>query len=386
MANFTIQSVTMSKAAIAPGEAVTATVRLTALQAVKTITFRLLGEMVNPNIGVSALSVMCAQATITKTMAANATATVSVNFTAYDADTALSLTDNTSAKLREWGYRATAGVYLAIQAFTSASGGASSRSPTGALVRAAASCSAIDRRCAPSIASYSAERATVSGDAGTPDDEGIRCMVSLRTALADETWISGMGCALTFGGNSVSVPVADAMAGITDDVALLAAYTFGAGDDHTITLTFGDAYERVTASAVLPEAFANVHLSGCGKGVAFGKFSSSTAAAPLFECGYKADFIGGVDADSLMKVISVSGSLTVSTGDPADGVDLPVSAGTGWTPIGIVGFYIANAATHPYRVYLTSGGDARIYARYYGTSAAAASVNVTLYVLCLHTG
>lgn len=74
-------------------------------------------------------------------------------------------------------------------------------------------------------------------------------------------------------------------------------------------IEFGDDYERAVVYSDLPDAFANVHLSGCGKGVAFGKFSASTLEHPLFECRYPARIDGINVFDSEAGEIETGGTM-----------------------------------------------------------------------------
>lgn len=66
------------------------------------------------------------------------------------------------------------------------------------------------------------------------------------------------------------------------------------GCSHTFTIWVGDDYEGKPFTFTVDDVEANVHLSGTGKGVAFGKFSSSTDGNPMFECEYPAHLFGGV--------------------------------------------------------------------------------------------
>ena len=112
MSYFTIQSVTLSKNIFAPGEAVTATIKLTALQATKSIKFGL--TTVVANASNTNVDTLCAPyVTVTKSIAANASATVKATFTAYNAGaSAPSGKTNTFTALGTYGRRASGTVYL----------------------------------------------------------------------------------------------------------------------------------------------------------------------------------------------------------------------------------------------------------------------------------
>jgi hypothetical protein len=76
------------------------------------------------------------------------------------------------------------------------------------------------------------------------------------------------------------------LTGITDSTSAITT-TFSNGSDWSFLLVVSNGYETRSATANIPRAFANVHMSGCRTGgVAFGKFSGATENNPLFECAY----------------------------------------------------------------------------------------------------
>lgn len=254
----------------------------------------------------------------------------------------------------------------------------------------------LDKYHLPTVPTLGVKRWDLNDDAAS--DEGQNIALTAQVGYDSAPPAGTFGVSLRYlqdgdvtptTGTAIDLTAAeiDLLAGVVDDTSLIDPQTlFVPGSGYTFILCYGDAYEMAySAAASIAEAFANVHLAGCGKGVAFGKFSSSTAAAPLFECGYKAEFLGGVVASELVKVVEVTGTIAVSTSSPNGNINSAVSPGAGWTPIGIVGFYASNAAVHPYRMRLYNG-NAQLYVRYHGTSSSSFDCDLILYVLCLHTG
>lgn len=93
-----------------------------------------------------------------------------------------------------------------------------------------------------------------------------------------------------------------------------------------------------------------------------------------------------VAAEGLLKVITATGSVSLSTSSRGGAVIVDVDAGSGWTPIGIVGYNNSNTGTVLSRIYfMDSNSTARGYAYYNGTSSSGVNVTVTLYVLCIRT-
>lgn len=93
-----------------------------------------------------------------------------------------------------------------------------------------------------------------------------------------------------------------------------------------------------------------------------------------------------VAAGKLLKVVTATGSVSLSTSHKGDAVIVSVDAGTGWTPLGIVGWNNSNVGTVFSRMYYAPDSNtARGYAYYLGTSSSAVSITITLYVLCVRT-
>ena len=93
-----------------------------------------------------------------------------------------------------------------------------------------------------------------------------------------------------------------------------------------------------------------------------------------------------VAAGKLLKVVTATGSVSLSTSTRGGAVIVSVDAGTGWTPLGIVGWNNSNVGTVFSRMYYAPDSNtARGYAYYLGTSSSAVSITITLYVLCVRT-
>ena len=264
---------------------------------------------------------------------------------------------------------------------------------------------AFNLRCVPAIDALRIERASYDAAANVfrPDDEGVRALLTCKVSAQDATWVNGFACTLTWGANTALVCASRAgsvhnretgrwvygnaalLEGLNRSIWPLYDWEFDAGDDYVMTCTYGDAYEAATRVYVFPAAFANLNLSGTGAGVAVGKFSGSAEGNPLFECAYPAVFSRpvAVPEGGLLKVVAVSDSGSVGAGASTITKRIPVDAGEGWTPIGVVGFRSGSSWCAVYRAQL-DGGSVEISARYNGSSS---GTSVALYadVLCLRT-
>ena len=240
----------------------------------------------------------------------------------------------------------------------------------------------------------------VSGD-GQEDDESE--VVAVTTQLSQESAPPAglFSCKLYYAPDRAAkttdsfIDLTDSIAtllnGVTNDRTLV-TQAFSAGSDWHFLLTYGDAYESASpATASISEAFANLHLSGASTGgIAMGKFSSATEGVPLFECEYPAHFASDVTVPSgkLLKSVKVSTSVSIAksdSGSQTGNVSIEVSPGTGWTAVGVIGFYLSNGATFASRVYLSSG-KVVIYYRHNGTLSSAITLTLQAWVLCVHTG
>ena len=211
------------------------------------------------------------------------------------------------AALRAAGSRASAALYITWRGYY----GSSSWVGIGDFITDAVSGGlAIDRHCDPRVTTLGLERANPATWAA--DDEGTGALLTAAGALGDDTWAASTLAEFYIGRDFVptaanythAVTVADPSAilngGLSGDHAVFSGITFDAGSDYYVLMRLGDGAEWGEALALLPQAFANFHLSGTGAGVAFGKFSSSQAgpsnpAAALFECVYPATFENGIE-------------------------------------------------------------------------------------------
>lgn len=260
----------------------------------------------------------------------------------------------------------------------------------------------------PTIVSLNIERASYDAVANVfrPDDEGVRALVSCVLSMDDPQDGQHFPCVLAWGnytaaichshGTSIHNRSTDRWSyadrawfgeGMTRNIWPLFDYEFPKGTDTIITCTYGDDYESDTVVFVLRAAFANINLSGTGKGVAIGKFSASTEEQPLLEVAedYKSVFYGDVIVmeNTLIKVVSVSASGNMGTGTTTMSKTITVDAGDGYTPIGIVGFRTSNSNCIVYRAQL-DGSNVEMSCRYSGSSSST-SITLTADVLCLHT-
>lgn len=152
----------------------------------------------------------------------------------------------------------------------------------------------------------------------------------------------------------------------------------------TITDAVGNSVTLVSDNVVKAGAVFDISPGG----VAVGMRSTGSVASPLFEVNYPAilndDVI--IPENKLLKVVTVSDSVSLSASSRGGAVIVTVSPGVGWTPIGIVGWNSSNTNTFLVRAYYDPSTDTvRCYANYQGTSSSAVSVTITAYVLCLHT-
>lgn len=181
--------------------------------------------------------------------------------------------------------------------------------------------------------------------------------------------------------------LAELMAGIVGSTTAITE-TFSNTTNWYFLLTVSNGYESASVYGNISRAFANVHMSGASTGgVAFGKFSSATEGNPLFECVYPAVFSGNVTVpvEGLLKTVKV----TVASAEAVEGgatasYTVPVNAGDGWTPIGIVGYSANSRWVMMIRSYLDDNGEAACTVYNHGTPSR--NVTIIMYVLCLRTG
>ena len=134
----------------------------------------------------------------------------------------------------------------------------------------------------------------------TPNDESASVKTSIRlTSDVSASVFTGHGYTAKLYRSSAHSPatasdtvttlnatIAQMLTGIADSTSAITT-TFSNGSDWSFLLVVSNGYETRSATANIPRAFANVHMSGCRTGgVAFGKFSGATENNPLFECAY----------------------------------------------------------------------------------------------------
>ena len=264
----------------------------------------------------------------------------------------------------------------------------------------------------PTIEYLNIERSTYDSEANVfrADDEGVRALVSCVLSMDDPDDDQHFACLLTWGSDTAQISHSHGMTihnrttdrysyadrewfgeGMTRNIWPLFDYEFPKATATVITCTYGDDYESDTVVFTLSPAFANVNLSGTGKGVAFGKFSASTEGNPLFECEYPAQFsdsaaFGGniaVGSGKLLKVVNVTvaSSLSIAAGASAD-CTATVNPGTGWTPVCTTGTRCNNGRIVMRRAYL-SGTTVHVEPVNTGTSTY--TIGIQADVLCIRT-
>lgn len=399
MANITINSVTLTPAVFGPGDTVTARINISNTgEKLKSVTFGM-----NMTIAAAAISAAddqvfkaCGNKTVSKSVAAGSSATLTATFTIASEEQTYDGERSACNALQHYSLRASSSIQVVARAVQWTSSAASSGgSPTAYYkTKTVSGAVCIDRHILPSVVGFDVERASLDGNNNLyPDDEGTKALMALKVAVADNTWVNSMSCTVAFGSFSASVSVTDALAGITDGDQL-ASNTFLAGSTYQITASFGDTYETVTAVALLDQCFVNVHLSGkTSGGVAFGKYSSATeydpntpGSGPLFECEYPAVFADEIVSPlgNLLKVVTVDGTVSVSTSSASATKTLAVTAGSGWTPIGVVGFEASQSWCAVRQARLVNG-SVEMAVRYHGSSSTSQTVTLTADVLCLRT-
>lgn len=256
--------------------------------------------------------------------------------------------------------------------------------------------SMLNARLAPTILNFSTVRCDASG---VVKDEGLYAYAFIRTQKnPDPTGYRSSFARRVHYAQGRAATLEDPYITITSvanpySQTLSSTVEFSVAHDYGLLLYYGDEYEYVTMAGTLFRPVVNVHLSGTGKGVAFGKFSASTeydqdvpGSGPLFECVYPAIFSCDVISPpgKLLKVVQVTGTVSMSSGSTTATKTLAVTAGTGWTPIGVVGFK-ASQSWCSVREAMLVNGEVEMSLRYHGSSSSSQTVTLTADVLCLHT-
>ena len=188
----------------------------------------------------------------------------------------------------------------------------------------------------------------------TPNDESVNIKTSIRlTSDVSSGVFTSHGYSAKLYRSSAHSPattadtvttlnatIAQMLTGITDSTSAITT-TFSNGSDWSFLLVVSNGYETRSASASIPRAFANLHLSGCSTGGAcFGGFSTSTENNPKLESYYPAYLYGGIakigsggellpslgiqTGSSAAQSVSSSGTATVSVTFPRPYVEAPV--------------------------------------------------------------
>ena len=148
----------------------------------------------------------------------------------------------------------------------------------------------LDARYNPRISEFTVERTS---------DESEQVKSTIRLSLAAGLTAAQQGrMAFSLKADAADIPLnrtlAQLLTGVTDDAGAITA-AFDKASAHRLTLSFGDAYESVTATLDVSRAFANLHLSGMRTGGAcFGGFCLSTENDPKLETHYPLHAYAGI--------------------------------------------------------------------------------------------
>lgn len=158
-----------------------------------------------------------------------------------------------------------------------------------------------------------------------------------------------------------------------------------ASQSFTFTLTLADMLHSVSVVDEVPEGACYFDFEKNGVGI--GMFTDGTAGDKrvdihedytLYPRGNIVSPLG-----KLLKVVTVTASGTMSTSTTTMSKTKAVDAGSGWTPIGIVGTKASNSFCVIYRAQIDSD-NVEMSCRYNGTSSGI-SITLTADVLCLRT-
>lgn len=184
-----------------------------------------------------------------------------------------------------------------------------------------------------------------------------------------------LSAALTSAGYSESKP------------GVFAGITFATGVTYTLTLTIGDAYDKVTYKDTVMRSFARLHLSGAANGgVAVGTFSSATDSKPKFEVAesHESFFYGGITG-----VTNYTSGEIATGGHWIDGKPIYRMTFKLSVPSNVVGSYQFSTALTSNTVdtliktegifdYLLNNGDRIIYSYPFSNSVAAYNLFMVL--------
>lgn len=243
---------------------------------------------------------------------------------------------------------------------------------------------------------------TAGGTAHEPADDGVYLWLTLGATIAavdsKNAWTAVMKYWDVALGESTATVVTSQdgwTLGGTDGTTIalsrdenqLAGIAANDAKDYGFRLTITDKIGNVAELVSYDITKAGAILDVTQGGVAVGQRSTGSVANPLFEVNYPAilndDVISALG--NLLKVVQASGSASVSTSNTTATATLTVTAGTGWTPIAVVGFKASRSWCSVREVMLDSNGDVEMSLRYHGSSSSSQTVTLTADVLCLHT-
>lgn len=246
----------------------------------------------------------------------------------------------------------------------------------------------------PAISSWIVERyVTVVGEPDpVPSPSGVYVMLTIKGSVAQVASSNAWTMVLrwgTAGGATADVTIASGSDGATlnyvrDDTLFTTQITLADAYEFSVILTDMVHQIVVTDDVMKASCYLNVEKHGIGVGM----YTHATQADKRVEIDddYKLMPYGDViiPQNKLLKVVQASDTVSMSTSSASATKTLAVSAGAGWTPIGVVGFKASQSWCSIREVMLVSG-DVEMSLRYHGSSSSSQTVTLTADVLCLHT-
>lgn len=155
---------------------------------------------------------------------------------------------------------------------------------------------------------------------------------------------------------------------------------------HFFELVLSDMLgQAVKTTLVMPGVcYLNVEKYGIGIGMYSGGATNDKRVeiADSYRLMPYGDVI--IPENKLLKVLTVSDTVTVSTDSASQSKTIAVNPGTGWTAIGVVGFEASQSWCAVRQARLVNG-SVEMAVRYHGSSSTGQTVTLTAAVLCLHT-
>ena len=268
-----------------------------------------------------------------------ATADVTITVSALD------INDGVFAWLTSHDMRGVLGLRLAFSYVVVYSG--SSRERIAGQGASLPNVSAIMNRYSPSITIPSDDEQMCKrcDDDGTLNDEGEYALLTAKVNLVSTPTSNQFAASLLVFDMSLPDPAdrdtpiltiddtsnpgftSSLSTGVVDSDVLIDALVdndleLSSNKEYSIVLYYDDGYEFAVYPYSISRAFANIHLSGSGAGVAFGKYCKDTGASAdhpedaLFECAYHAEFNNGITVVGGAKGANVyDDTQEVDTGD-----------------------------------------------------------------------